>query len=169
MLIDPQFYLHALLLMRLTVLIFFYLQIKIYFIYLSLQQVSKLTCKIIVIVKLPNIALRLPTSLSLSYSKVQFVNLSMSAIGAMGSSGNSLLSLLNDLHFDKTIQKRIIMKTMSISLRSSYCIFCRRNKPWTKPELLLFNFSIPSICLMLYKPFLVYIFYYICSLQVSGI
>ena len=57
--------------------------------------------------------------LSLSYSKVQFVNLSMSAIVAMGSSCISLLSLLNDLHFDKTIQKRISMKTMSISLRSS--------------------------------------------------
>ena len=75
-------------------------------------------------------------SLSLSYSKVQFVNLSMSAIGAMGSSCNSLLSLLNDVHFDKTIQKRIIMKTISISLRSSYYIFCRRNRPWTNPELL---------------------------------
>ena len=74
--------------------------------------------------------------LSLSYSKVQFVNLSMSAIGAMGSSCISLLSLHNDLHFDKTIQKRIIMKTMSISHRSSYYIFCRRNKPWTNPELL---------------------------------
>ena len=74
--------------------------------------------------------------LSFSYSKVQFVNLSMSAIGAMGSPCISLLSLLNDLHFDKTIQKRIIMKTMSISLRSSYYIFCRRNKPWTNPELL---------------------------------
>ena len=37
-------------------------------------------------------------NLSLSYSKVQFVNLSMSAIGAMGSSCISLLSLLNDLH-----------------------------------------------------------------------
>ena len=60
----------------------------------------------------------------------------MSAIGALGSSCISLLSLLNDLHFDKTIQKRIIMKTMSISLRSSYYIFCRRKKPWTNPELL---------------------------------
>ena len=74
-------------------------------------------------------------SLSLSYSKVQFVNLSMSAIGAMGSSCNSLLSLLNDLRFDKTIHKRIIMKNMSISIRSSYYIFCRWNKPWTNPEL----------------------------------
>ena len=64
----------------------------------------------------------------------------MSAIGAMGSSCISLLSLLNDLHFDKTIQKRIIMKAMPISSRSSYYIFCRRNKPWTNPELLTMYF-----------------------------
>ena len=43
--------------------------------------------------------------LSLSYSKVMFVNLSMGAIGAMDSSCNSLLSLLHELHFDKTITK----------------------------------------------------------------
>ena len=64
------------------------------------------------------------------------LSLTVNAVGAMGSSCNSLLSLLNDLHFDNTIQKRIIMKTMSIFLRSSYYIFCRRNKPWTNPELL---------------------------------
>ena len=74
--------------------------------------------------------------LSPSYSKVVFVNLSMGAIGVMGSSCNSLLSLLHELHFDKTITKRIIMKAMNISIRSSYYIFCHRNKTWTNPELL---------------------------------
>ena len=54
--------------------------------------------------------------LSLSYSKVVFVNLSMGAIGVMGSSCNSLLSLLHELHFDKKITKRIIMKAMNISI-----------------------------------------------------
>ena len=74
--------------------------------------------------------------LSLSYSKVVFVNLSIGAIGVMGSSCNSLLSLLQKLHFDKKITKRIIMKAMNISIRSSYYIFYRQNKPWTNPELL---------------------------------
>ena len=74
--------------------------------------------------------------LSPSYSKVVFVNLSMGAIGVMGSSCNSLLSLLHELHFDRTITKRIIMKAMNICIRSSYYIFCRRHKPWTNPELL---------------------------------
>ena len=33
-------------------------------------------------------------------------------------------SLLNDLGFDKTIQKRITMKTMNVAIRSSNFIFC---------------------------------------------
>ena len=74
--------------------------------------------------------------LSLSYSKVVFVNLSMGAIGVMGSSCNSLLSLLHELQFDKKITIRIIMKAMNISIRPSYYMFCRQNKPWTNPELL---------------------------------
>ena len=57
--------------------------------------------------------------LSPSYSKVVFVNLFMGAIGVMGYSCSSLLSLLHELHFDKTITKRITMKVMNISIRSS--------------------------------------------------
>ena len=76
------------------------------------------------------------SELSPSYSKVAFVNLSMGAIGTMGSSCTSFFSLLNELSFDKTIQKRVIMKAMTISIRSSYFIFCQRNKPWTNPDLL---------------------------------
>ena len=76
------------------------------------------------------------SELSPSFSKVTFVNLSMGAIGTMGSSCTSFFSLLNELSFDKTIQKRVIMKAMTISIRSSYFIFCQRNKPWTNPDLL---------------------------------
>ena len=74
--------------------------------------------------------------LSSTYSKVTFINLSMSALGVMGSSCDSFLSLLQDLHFDKLMQKRIVMKTINIAIRSSYYIFCQRNKPWNSPELL---------------------------------
>ena len=69
------------------------------------------------------------SELSSSYSKVTFINLSMGAIGTMGSSCTSFFSLLNELSFDKTIQKRVIMKAKTISIRSSYFIFCQRNKP----------------------------------------
>ena len=50
------------------------------------------------------------SDVSFSYSNFKFFNLSMSATGAMGSSCNSLLSLLNDLHFDKTVQKESSLK-----------------------------------------------------------
>ena len=76
------------------------------------------------------------SELSPSYSKVTFVNLSMGAIGTMGSSCTSFFSLLNELSFDKTIQKRVIMKAMTSSIKSSHFIFCQRNKPWTNPDLL---------------------------------
>ena len=45
--------------------------------------------------------------LSLSCSKVVFVNILMGAIGVMGSSCNFLLSLLHELYFDKKITKEL--------------------------------------------------------------
>ena len=76
--------------------------------------------------------------LSSTYSKVTFINLVTGALGVMGSSCDSFLSLLQDLNFDKLVQKRIIMKTIHIAIRTSYFIFCQRNKPWNNPELLNF-------------------------------
>ena len=51
------------------------------------------------------------SELSPSYSKVTFINLSMGAIGTMGSSCTSFFSLLNELSFDKTIQTRVIIES----------------------------------------------------------
>ena len=79
---------------------------------------------------------RLIKDLSSTYNKVTFINLSMGALGVMGSSCDSFLSLLQDLSFDKLVRKRIIMKTINIAIRTSYFIFCPRNKPWNNPELL---------------------------------
>ena len=76
--------------------------------------------------------------LSSSYNKVIFINVSMSAFGVMGASCDSFLSLLQDLSFDKVTQRRIIMKTINIAIRSTYYIFCQRYKPWSNPELLNF-------------------------------
>ena len=76
--------------------------------------------------------------LSSSYNKVIFINVSMGALGVMGASCDSFLSLLQDLSFDKVTQRRIIMKTINIAIRSTYYIFCQRNKSWNNPELLNF-------------------------------
>ena len=74
--------------------------------------------------------------LSATYNKVAFINLSMGALSVMDSSCDSFLSLLQDLSFDKLVQKRIIMKTINIAIRTSYVNFCQRNKPWKDPKLL---------------------------------
>ena len=66
--------------------------------------------------------------LSSSYNKLIFINVSMGALGVMGASCDSFLSLLQDLSFDKVTQRRIIMKTSNIASRSKYYI-CQRNKP----------------------------------------
>ena len=64
----------------------------------------------------------------------------MSTLGIMGRSSESLFLMLDDLKFDKTVQKHIIRKTMNIAIRCSYYVFCRRNKAWNNPDLLDFWF-----------------------------
>ena len=72
-----------------------------------------------------------------SYSTVTFVNLSMSAIGILGTSSESFLSMLTDLQLDGKGKKNALLKTMNIAVRCTYYIFCRRNKSWTNPICLL--------------------------------
>ena len=76
------------------------------------------------------------SDLSFSYRKSSFINLFMSAIGAVVLSAIRFCHCLMFYTSDKTIQKRIMTKAMNISIRSSYYIFCHRNKPWTNTELL---------------------------------
>ena len=64
--------------------------------------------------------------LSSSYNKVIFINVPMGALGVMGSSCDSFLSLLQDLSFDKVTQRRIITKTVNIAIRPTYYIFYLR-------------------------------------------
>ena len=73
-----------------------------------------------------------------TYSDVKFVNLSMSTIGIMGKSSESLLLMLDDLNLDKPTQNYLIRKVMNIAIRCTYYIFCCCNKPWSNPNLLDF-------------------------------
>ena len=60
----------------------------------------------------------------------------MSALGILGASSESFPSMLRDLNFDDTTKHKILSKTINIAVRYTYYIFCRRNKPWTNPNLL---------------------------------
>ena len=76
--------------------------------------------------------------LNSSYRSVHFINLSMSALGIFESSSDSMVTMMDDLGFDKNRRSQIIKKIINISVRCTYYIFCRRNKQWTNPELLEF-------------------------------
>ena len=71
-----------------------------------------------------------------AYFDVKFVNLSMSAIGIMGKSSESLLLMLEDLHIEKFAQNYVTKKGMNKVIRRTNYVFCCRNKPWKNPDLL---------------------------------
>ena len=66
------------------------------------------------------------------------VDLSISALGILGSSSESLLSMLNDFNLDQNSQNYSTKKVVSIAIRCTYYVFCRRNKSWPNPDLLAF-------------------------------
>ena len=78
------------------------------------------------------------TSLSTSYQEINFINMSMSALNVLESSCDSLLKLLKSLDLPEIHQKRLVSKVMVIAIRSTYYIFCRRNKDSTDPDLMDF-------------------------------
>ena len=85
-------------------------------------------------------------SLSSSYQEVKFVNVSMSALGALDSSCDSLMELVEDLDFAEKLRKQ---KIMNIAIRCTHYIFCRRNKEWTDPNLMDFKIFHPFFYLVL--------------------
>ena len=72
------------------------------------------------------------------YDTVKFVNVSVSSLGVFGESTNSLFAMLHDLKFDEQRVKYVKKKIIATCIRTSYYIFCRRNKEWNNPELLKF-------------------------------
>ena len=72
------------------------------------------------------------------HKKVVFVNLSVSALGVFAKDSESFFTMLDELCFDSKHQKYIIKTITKIAIRSSYYIFCCRNKSWNDPELMKF-------------------------------
>ena len=68
------------------------------------------------------------------YNQINFINLSLGALGTVGSSSDSSSELLKAVDFDSKMQKAILSRIMNITIRCTYYIFCCRNKPWTSPR-----------------------------------
>ena len=69
------------------------------------------------------------------YSQIKFTNLSLGTLGTVGSSSDSFIELLKAVDFDSKMQKVILSRIMNITIRCTYFIVCRRNKPWISPRL----------------------------------
>ena len=72
------------------------------------------------------------------YRTITFINVSMSALGIYKAASDIILTMMKDLGSYNSVQKSIIKKIINIAVRSTYYVFCCRNKTWTDPALLYF-------------------------------
>ena len=94
-------------------------------------------------------------TLSSQFSLVKFVNLSVSCLGIFGCSADSFIDMCKDLEINKNHLLFMIRKISAIIIRSTYFIFCRRNKPWTSPDFISFYLLVVSILCLLFILFIV--------------
>ena len=69
--------------------------------------------------------------------KVLFVNLSMGACGVVGKGSGKLFSMLKELGMNEMESHFLIRKLMNVCIRSTYFIFCKREKAWEGLDLLV--------------------------------
>ena len=72
------------------------------------------------------------------FASVIFVNLSISALGVFDEESAAFINMLESMHLDKSHVKYIIKRIIAVAIRSTYYIFCCRNKEWTNPDLMKF-------------------------------
>ena len=70
------------------------------------------------------------------YRKTEFINLSTSSLGMFGQASESFFDMCKELGIEQSHLNYIAIKMTTIIIRTTYYIFCMRNKPWTDPELL---------------------------------
>ena len=71
-----------------------------------------------------------------NFNEVNFVNLSMSSLGIFAQECSTFLEMLGNVGLDKNYQTYCVRKMMTIAIRSTYYIFCCRNKEWESSNLL---------------------------------
>ena len=73
-----------------------------------------------------------------SYDDVVYANISMGACGFIEKDSKKFLDIMTKLKIPETEIQYLTKSIINVCIRTSYFIFCRRNKEWTKPELLSF-------------------------------
>ena len=69
------------------------------------------------------------------FEKVNFVNLSMGALGIVGAH-SSVTNILKALGFQQQEIAYLIKKVMCCCIRGTHYVFCMRNKAWSQPSFL---------------------------------
>ena len=90
--------------------------------------------------------LQLLEDLKSRYKKVKFINLSMGAIGIYGDTCLNLKSVLKRLGLNENEVNYLLRKLCSICIRTTYFIFCKRNKAWGSPCPVSMVISTPIAC-----------------------
>ena len=72
------------------------------------------------------------------YRSVSFVKISMSCLGVFANESISLLKMLDKIGFETKHQDFCVKRMMTIAIRTTYFIFCTRNKEWENPTLLTY-------------------------------
>ena len=70
------------------------------------------------------------------YEEVIFVNLTMGALGIIGRDSSNLYLALSKLSLDAKSIDFLVKRIINVCIRSTYYIFCIRDKEWTDPELM---------------------------------
>ena len=76
--------------------------------------------------------------LNKQFKTVKFINISINSLGVLDKECSTLYTMLNTLGLDIKDQQYCTRKMISIAIRSTYYIFCCRNKEWTNPKFLSF-------------------------------
>ena len=78
---------------------------------------------------------RLLEELKTSYLEINYINLSMGAIGTFGKSCSNLKTVLQKYGLCGSDLNYTLQKMANVCIRTTYFIFCTRNKEWPKPDI----------------------------------
>ena len=70
-----------------------------------------------------------------AYKSIDFINLVMTTGGIFSEDTRSFFTMLSTLKIDSCLIKYTAVEVTCLCIRTSYYIFCMRDKEWSSPEL----------------------------------
>ena len=76
------------------------------------------------------------SQLKSKYTNIEYVNLSMGALGTFGKSCSNFKGSLHKVGLEKKDISHLLHKMVNVCIRTTYYIFCMRNKSWFATDLM---------------------------------